>query len=353
MNTFHNYQPSPHRQRALRARGEQGWVLLATVVLSAVAASLTVTWARHAVLQKSQLEMSSGASEAEEATRSGLERTREKMRRGSPPGSEADGEEDIVTTDSGDVIICEREVDPDERSCKRRVRARSHKPGKDFNLDFKESASARGRCRVQPGSGGGAAGGRITRVDCSTGASVIAASDLIVISGNATYANTTILGVFLLEAGAELTLDKVVLQGGIVTRAGLCDDTSPQSGGARPRVNLVGGTHINPGYTLKDIAIMAPDAVVVADSNARINLHGFIAADEIDFECRGSLHGMVVAETELNIGSKIVRPGESRGARDFPDTIVPGAEVMTSISFPEDVPSEAELDLMETYDANS
>ena len=123
MNTFQNFPTPPNRQRVTRARGEQGWVLLATVILSAVAASLTVTWARHAVLQKSQLEMSSGASEAEEATRSGLERTRQKMRSGNPPGTEADGEEDVVTTDSGDIIICEREIDPVEKSCKRRVRA--------------------------------------------------------------------------------------------------------------------------------------------------------------------------------------------------------------------------------------
>lgn len=348
MNTLHN-TPDPRRTRPRApARGEQGWVLLATVILSAVAASLTVTWARHAVLQKSQLEMSSGASEAEEATRSGLERTREKMRRGNPPGSEADGEEDIVTSEGGDVIICEREV---EDNCKRRVRARSHKPGKDFEKDFNESASARGRCRVQPGSGGGGSGGNYTRLDCVTGASVIAAADLIVISGNVTYSHTTVKGVFLLEAGAELTLDKVVLQGGIVTRAGLCEDTARQTGSSRPRVYLERGTHINPGYTLKDIAIMAPDAIVEADSNARINLHGFMAADVFDLDCRGSLHGMIVAESSMNINSKIVRTQEGRGPQDFPSSVLPGAEVMTSISFPEGEPTEAQLDLMEGYDA--
>lgn len=340
-NTKHSTRRGRNRPGAA---SEQGWVLLASVILSAVAASVTVAWARHAVLQKSALEMSSGASETEEATRSGLERTRTQMRNGSPPGCSSVGEEQIVTTGAGDIVTCERVVvDHDTRA----LRMRADRPGSDFN----ESANTRARCRVQPRDGSNSSGEHVTRLQCGVGSTILLSPDLIVVSGTQSYTHQTILGIFLLEEGAVLNLDKVVLQGGIVTRAGLCSTNSVITGATRPRVNLAGGTHINPGFTLKDIAILAPDAIVRSESNARINLHGFIAADEIDFQSRGSLHGMVIAESSKVIGSKIVHVGEDRGPRDFPESIETGSERMTAVAFPSRGFTDDEYLAMEAYDA--
>lgn len=332
---------SPYRSRPVRSvprRGEQGWVLLATIVLSAIAASISVAWARHAVLAKGSLEMSHGASETEEAARSGLQRARQQMRAGATKTAQ-----EVVQTVDGDMVTVNRTEYGNEQ---RELRFQAARPGGDIS----EQAALRAHVSVIPTSG---SGDEVTQLECETGDAVLAAGSLTVINSSVTYQDVELAGLFLLDAGADLTLDNVILRGTILTRAGLCDTNSPITGPARPQVNVYGTLRLLAGTELPDTAFMGPDAVVTVDAAARVDIQGMVVVDEIDLPARGVLNGLLVSKSSENVGASIRRPGHGRGAQSFPSFVVPGAERVTKMAFPTDDYTTAELDLMETFDANN
>jgi len=331
MNITHdNTRPEPRR-------GEQGWVVLASLILAGVAASVTVTWARHAVLAKGVLEMAHGASSSEEAARSGLNHCREQMRQGHPPGCTCDGTEDVVVTDDGNVVTIEREVESHDR---RRIITHAEKVGGGFE----EQAKIKGRAKVEPASNGS---GDPTRLDCDEGEAVLMAGNLTIINGNTTYQNQEMAGLFLLETGATLTLEDIVLRGTIITRAGLCESNFPLTGGSRPSLVIEGGLRLLSGTVLPDVAVVGPDLVVDAAVDSRVEVRGQIIADEMRLNGRGSVSGMVTTESEEQISAKIRRPGHGRGAQPWSNKLVAGAEEITALSFPAEEYTEAEMDLME------
>ena len=170
MNDHHQTTP---RRTSSRSPGEQGWVLIAAMIVSGIAATLTMSWARHAVLSKGHLEMAHGASETEEHVYSGIERTREKMRDGKGPGTLEDGEDDVVILDDGDRIRCER----DEKSHDRRqIKSRCYRPSGDWS----QESSTKARCRVEPRGGSKKSSGERTCLTQESGDSVMLAGNLTI-----------------------------------------------------------------------------------------------------------------------------------------------------------------------------
>lgn len=327
-------------------RAEQGWVLIAALLVATVSASLTVGWARHAVLSKGQLEMSTGASRTEEASRSGLERTRELMRKGKPPGTEDDGEEDVVTTSNGDSVHSEREEDDIEHD-KRDIKVRAYHSSGNSHKD----AAVRSRAKVVPGSQGK---GKRTRLDCVEGSKIIVIPGLTMVTGMLVLTpSSDVSGVYLLENGATLVMEDIDFTGAIVTRASLCETNALATGGGRPTVQLKGGCVLRDGPDLPGLSLCGPDLVITADTDARIDVRGMIVAEDINLPCRGVLREMVVSESTEVISSNISRPGHDRGPQDFPSFVKPGSEKMTYISFPTEHFTDDEMDTMEAYDVDS
>lgn len=317
-----------------------GWVLMATLVLSAIVVSVTVTYARHAVLAKRSLEFASGASPAEEASRSGLDRTRDRMREGHLPGTEESGTEDVVTTPGGEIVTSERVViDHDERNL--RVRARG------FGLDVAEEANLRARGRIVPS---GEIQGNRNAVRCETGDALLLAGNLTIISGDVTYQDTQLAGLMLLEAGAHLTLEDVVLRGTIITRAGLCNGNTPQAGANRPRVSVYGGLRLLAGTELPDVAVAGPDLRFHADSSSRLEVRGMVMAEEFEAPGRGAVRGMCVSTEDSVFGSGMRRPGHGRGLQSWSDEVEAGAESVRTLAFPYEEVSEAQYDAMDAFD---
>ena len=327
-------------------RRERGWVLIATLILTSVVASITVGWARHAVLSKGQLEYGSGASRTEEASRSGFDRTREKMRHGQAPGAEEDGEEDRAFTEHGDEVIASRK-EKDDKNDRREVRVRvEHESGNDHR-----DAALRGEAEIVPGSQGG---GKRTRMRKSEGDKVLLIPGLVMVTGELVFTPSSDLeGVFLLEDGARLVLEDCTLRGAILTRAALDPDAPLATGSSRPQVEIRGGFSGRPGDDLPGLAICGPDALVSCDSNARVDIAGMIVAEELEVPCRGVLRGMLVAESSESIGSAVERPGHARGGLQFPHFMDVGSERMTRIAFPAIEFTEAELAALEEYDVLS
>jgi hypothetical protein len=335
----HTSRRSTGGSRHAARSGEQGWVVVASLILAGIAASVSVTWARHAVLAKSTLEMSHGASESEEAAQSGLNHAREQMRQGHPPGNTSTGTEDVVLTEDGHVVTIEREVHVHDN---RELRTHATK----LNGAFTEQAAVRARARVVPESD---ADGDPTRLECDSDAVTTMMAGLVtVLNGSNSYENVEMAGLFILEPGADLTLENVVLRGTIITRAGKCNSAPKQVGANRPTINLIGDIRLIAGTVLPDVAFVGPDAVMTADANARVEIQGQVIADELDMPCRGSVHGMVTTEKQGSIGSNVKRPGRGRGAQGWSSELVAGAERVTEISFPSEPYTVAEMDAMES-----
>ncbi len=328
-----NHRRSPRRHKS------RGWVLIASLLISSMLAALTVTWARHAVLAKKSLEVDSGASESEEATRSGLERTRERMRMGELPGGCETGTEDSIET-NGRIVMSERHEDGHDR---REIRVRTRK----VETPEEDEANVRARTEVVPGGGSSK---RRARLNCEEGTAVLASGLLTIISDDTTLQDVSLAGHFLLEPGVELTLDNVQLRGTILTRAGLCEDEPLQEGSSRPSVRVFGDVRLLAGTELPGVAMVAPDARFETDLSSRVEVRGFAAVDELKIRGRGTARGMLVAYSDEEISDDVSRPGYGRGVQSWPDKIDPGAERVVRIAFPVDEVPEATLDAMDDYE---
>ena len=74
--------------------------------------------------------------------------------------------------------------------------------------------------------------------------------------------------------------------------------------------------------------------ILEADPTSRVEIQGFVSADEVIADGRGSVKGMVVHNTDEQFSSKMRRPGYGRGPQPWPATISPGSEEVASLSFP-------------------
>lgn len=323
-------------RRVPARRGQGGWVLAATLVISTLAVAVTVTYARHAVLAKKSLEFSKGASEVEEATRSGLQRVRERMRRGDSPGTVAQGTADEVVTPSGQCVVGERHVISHNKR-EVNVRAKSNENEQD------EEAHLNARAKVAPACG---TTQKPTQLECEDGAQVLLAGNLTILSGHTAYADVELAGLMLLEEGATLDLHNVILRGTIITRAGICSSNPKLVGGSRPRVTVSGGLRLLAGTELPDTAMVAPDLRFLVDDTASVEIRGFAVADEVEVHGRGAIRGMLVSGESEVIGSAVRRPGHGRGEQNFPDNIDCGGEIVTRIGFPSILVPESTLDTM-------
>ena len=331
--------PDSLRRTATRAHrpDEAGWVLAAALVLATMATAVTVTYARHALLAKHSLQFGKGASEVDEASRSELDRVRELMRIGDKPGTLASGTHDSAVTPTGESVVGEREVVSHGKN-ELRVQAQGN------TTNSTEEAKLKASSTVVPGN---KSEGQRTTLPCPTG-DVVLAGSVTIISGSQSYVGTELAGFFLLEDGAELTLQDVILRGTIITRNGACPDNLPATGSNRPRLNVYGGLKLLAGTELPDVAVVAPDLVIDADVNSRVDVQGFVSADEIHVNGRGSVHGMVVHNESEEFGSKMRRPGHGRGPQPWPDVISAGAEEISSLSFPSATVPDSTIVAMES-----
>jgi hypothetical protein len=329
-------RPSRPAARAAR-RPEAGWVLAATLILSALAISVTVTYARHAILAKKSLEFGKGASPVEEASRSEMDRVRELMRNGDPPGTIDEGTHDESITPTGEVATGERKVD-DNDAQKRDLKV--HAKGVNPNSDDEYKTKA--KAKVEPASGPTK---NKTTIKCETG-DILLSGSLMIISGPTEFQGVELAGLVLLEEGATLKLTDCVLRGTILTRHGACKDYPAATGLNRPAVNVFGGLRLLAGNELPDTAMCAPDALFTCDDAAQVEVKGFACADEITVKGKGSVKGMLVYSGGEEVDSTYTRPGHGRGTQAYPDHVEPGGEEIMRVSFPNTPIPDATLDLM-------
>lgn len=327
------------RRARRRARNEQGWVLLSSLVLSSLLAALTITWARHAVQAKKTLEIESGASEAEEVTTSGFARVRTMMRNSEVPGGCDTGNEDIVTTPVGGVVISEiHALDHDLREVW--VVAKE-------DMDSSTEAMLHALAVVVPGNG--SLGDTRTKLQSDTCTDAFTAGAVTTVMSDTTLTGN-VSGVYMVQDGVTLTLDDCRFEGVIASTYGLSSATFPATGADRPALVIAGDSTISSGANVPGTAIVMPDGIVEAPSSARFEIDGFVVGEELLLDGRGTVRGMMVSGGVESIGSDVVRPGFGRGPQTWPEDVVAGAERVMTIAFPHEDPSNETLDTMEGFD---
>lgn len=333
--TNHN----PDRRARRRARREQGWVLLSSLILSTLLAALTITWARHAVQAKKTLDIHHGASEAEEATKSGFARVRTMMRESEVPGGYDTGTEDIVTTPVGGVVISE-------------IAALTHDLREVWvvakeDMDSTTEAALHAYALVVPGNG--SVGDTRTKLTEEVCAEVFLSGGVTTVASDTTLSGVA-SGVYMLEDGVELTLDDCLFTGVIASAFGMNSTAVPAEGYDRPSVVISGDTQVVSGADVPGVAIVMPDGIVHAPSSSRFELDGFVVGEELLLDGRGTARGMLVSGGVQAIGDDVARPGHGRGIQSWPVDIVAGAERVMTIAFPHEEPTDDELDAMESFD---
>ncbi len=317
----------------------QGWVLISALLLSSLLAALTVTWARHAVQAKATLDIAAGASQAEESTKSGFARTRTMMRNSEVPGGCSTGNEDIVTTPVGGIVISE-------------IHAISHGLREVWVVAKEDENSAteamlHAFAEIIPGNG--SMGDVRTRLQSSTCQQLFDAGDVTTVSSDTTLSGTA-SGIYMVQDSVTLTLDDCVFTGVIASTFGLASSSTPATVGDRPRLIIAGDSRLESNVDVPGVSVVMPDGIVTSDSSSRFDIDGFVVGEELLLEGRGTARGMLVAGGVESIGADILRPGHGRGVQSWPTDVIPGAERIMTIVFPRDEVTDEELDTMESFD---
>ena len=333
---------SPQTKYSVLRRHEEGFALVGALILCAVMGGLTVTWARHALLAKESLVIGRGASEADEASRSGMERIRHRVRQGSLPGVCDSGDEDVTYTADGRRVVSDREV------LGHGLRQLGIRVGRPL-VSSRDEAVLRVRAEVVP-AGGGSESSLRTRLTCQEGASILSSPLAQFITGTTHIQGGVLDGFFIVENGAELILEDVVVRGALFSRAGLCKDTLAVEGIGRPSIRLLGDCRLLARTELPDVCVVAPDGRLTGESPSRVELRGFVAVDEVRLLGQATCRGMIVARTHEEFSEQVTRPGFGRGVPTFPESIDVGAERIVRVGFPRLAVDAQILDAMEAFE---
>jgi hypothetical protein len=92
--------------------------------------------------------------------------------------------------------------------------------------------------------------------------------------------------------------------------------------------------------------MVAPDLVFEADETSRVEVRGFVSADEFRLKGRGTHGGMAISGAGDEFSASVRRPGHGRGAQTWPGIVSAGAEDVALLSFPSSGLDEATLTAM-------
>ena len=151
---------------------------------------------------------------------------------------------------------------------------------------------------------------------------VSAAGAVIQVAADTTFSDTELTGIVFVRNGVTLTLDDVIIDGTIVTEPALSDHGWTAAEATTILIN--GGLLIDPGITLPNCAIIAPDATVVGNGSDRVQLHGVVLADSLTLPGSGSLHAQVATVETPVLSASIQMPGSGRAPRAWPDSVDTG-----------------------------
>ena len=264
-------------------------MLLAVLLLTALIASLVMTYSRHALLAADSSSANVESQRAQAAADSGFAWARQSLAADAGSVTMLDlGDGRSVSVNVGSAAGNLRSIEVD---------ALTEGTSQSLQATFETYAVA---------------GERLPGLSAAAKSAVNAAPQTILSGSSNSYTSTELSGMILLRTGARLTLRDVILDGSIVSEAAL----TGAAGGVT--IELRGGVLIQPGATLPGCAIVAPDAVIDGDGSELVQIHGAIVADRLRLGGGGVLHGGLACDEEIELAAGIDRPGSGRAPRAWP-----------------------------------
>jgi len=289
---------------------EAGFVLVTALVLVTLTLGITFGYARHALTASASSRASIHALDAERAAWSGLAYGCQTLRSGSPTNS--------TTVTAGDAVAA--------------VRFQQLAPARHaLSVEARTAAAAtalRAEASLLPASGP-----RPPRLTAEAARALLASDALVPVRETARYRDVVLDAILLLEPGATLTLQDVVLTGGIVDRQAI--DGTP----AASRIVLEGGVRIAPAAILQGAAIVAPGADVSVAGDGTLEADGMVVARALSAFGGGFQAGALVTTEPPLLSAAFARPGAGRGPQAWSPIVEPTAHAFADLAFPRsDVP---------------
>jgi hypothetical protein len=299
-------------------RATSGYVLVVVLLLGGLIAASTAAWARHFLARQHTSSASLWVHESREAAGSGVAWARQRLASGGGAGT-------AQFTVAGHAVEVDLwEVDADRMGL--RVSATSDGLG----ATVEGEALVRGlACEVLPSLTSAAA--------AALGGDALGAS----LSGTQTLTGQTFAGTLVLERGAAITLEDVVVQGAIVSRAALVGP--PYAADDAVTLVLRSGVRVGPSPLAPGVGLMLPDGSLTVEAGCSIEVQGAIVAGKLDLQGDGACDGHVVSATTFGLPAGLDRPGFGRVPPEWPEALDVPALGLSSLAFPRHVADDTEL----------
>lgn len=299
-------------------RATSGYVLVVVLLLGGLLAASTAAWARHYLSRRHTSSASLWVHESREAAGSGVAWARQRLASGGGVGSE----EFTVAGHAVEVELWQADAD--------RLGLRVAATSDGLGATVEGEASVHGRaCELLPAL-------------TSAAAAALDGDALATrLSGTQVLSGQTYAGTLVLERGAAITLDDVVVQGAIVSRAALVGP--PYDPAEAVTLVLRNGARVGPSALAPGAGIVLPDGSLSVEAGCSIEVQGAIVAGKLDLQGDGACDGQILSAAPCELPAGLDRPGFGRVPPAWPAALTVPALEMSRLAFPRHAADDAAL----------
>jgi hypothetical protein len=309
-------------------RGERGSVLLAVVLLVSLMAAMVATYSRDALLGATR-----ATSRERMVTQTDMDSALAYAGKAITVGKTG---EQVLVSPSGNTVTVTL---TDAGSTYRDIQVSTSLMGHDQVLT--------GMAEVYPTDGD-----ERPTLTAAARSAVLASPSLVNVTSDTTYSDASLSGVYLVRNGARLTLEDCILTGAIVGESALYGD--PEGEGIQPAlIDFSGSVILEPGTTLRDSTVVAPLGQVSLTSDARLQNHGFLVAEQFDgngVSAKAQLHAPLLVSSRIQTDhSGFVELGNDRTATALPAELSSSAMAISRVVFDRAGPTDAQRDAIKAF----
>lgn len=305
-------------------RREAGYVLLVVLLLAGLMVVTAAGYARHALVARHTDQDSLWVLESREAAASGVAWACRMLAVGAGTAS--------AKVEAGGQLVSVELAEAGDGRRSLRVDAAGACLG----------TTLLGELVLQPEAGDG-----LPALSASAAAALATDPARTALSGSKTVVGATYAGTLVLEHGADIVLDGVVVHGAVVSRGAL-DGTVAL--GAPVRLVLRNGARIGPSALAPGVGLCLPDGALEVEPGCSIEVRGAIVAGTLEVAGDGACDGHIVAGQPFTLPAGLDRPGFGRAPPDWPAAFEVPAAAVARASFRHPAPSVGQLRAIADFD---
>ncbi len=305
-------------------RDQRGFVMLSLVLLAALMVSLTMGYARHAIVAADSTSATVAAQLSENALGSGVSYAKQALKAN-------------TGLTAAHLVGSERTVAVSVQEAGAELRSVTIQ-----SLGGGESQTVTALAEVYP-----AIGEEIPSLTFDARRAVWEFPSLIDVTADQVFSDTDLTGIVLLRKGVDVTFDDVVLRGTIVTENALSD--LAWNAGEETSINVTGGLLIEPGSTLAGCAVVGPDCDIVTGASSALQIQGVIVAASLQSGGHSILHGLLATTAEPTFSGTTDFPGAGRAPRPWPTSLETPTQNIARLVFTVDNPTSTQKDAIKNF----